>query len=94
MPCRVTVCHGVSNTNDVTLVSGLVNVWASGASIYGLFEITSFAPNDRATRRLVGGLHELATNAVLILAGLHAAMALAHHYILRDSVLRRMLPGT
>jgi cytochrome b561 len=25
-------------------------------------------------------------------AGLHAAAALAHHYLLRDRVLRRMLP--
>jgi cytochrome b561 len=29
---------------------------------------------------------------VLILAGLHAAAALFHHYVLRDGVLRRMLP--
>ena len=29
---------------------------------------------------------------VLIVAGLHAAAALAHHYLLRDRVLRRMLP--
>jgi cytochrome b561 len=29
----------------------------------------------------------------LILAGLHAAAALVHHYILRDGVLRRMLPS-
>jgi cytochrome b561 len=28
----------------------------------------------------------------LILAGLHVAGALAHHFLLRDGVLRRMLP--
>lgn len=31
-------------------------------------------------------------DVVLIVAGLHAAAALAHHYLLRDPVLRRMLP--
>ncbi len=29
---------------------------------------------------------------VVLGAGLHAAAALAHHYLLRDRVLRRMLP--
>ena len=28
---------------------------------------------------------------ILIVAGLHALAALAHHYVLRDNVLRRML---
>jgi cytochrome b561 len=28
----------------------------------------------------------------LIVAGLHALAALAHHYFMRDGVLRRMLP--
>ena len=31
-------------------------------------------------------------NTILILAGLHAAAALFHHYVLRDGVLHRMLP--
>ena len=42
--------------------------------------------------RLIHGWHELAANAILIVAGLHAAAALFHHYILRDATLRRMLP--
>lgn len=29
---------------------------------------------------------------ILVLAGLHAAAALFHHYVLKDDVLRRMLP--
>jgi cytochrome b561 len=77
----------------VLLLGGLANLWARGASIYGLFEVPALFANDRAIRRLIGGLHELAANAVLILAGLHAAMALVHHYVLKDGVLRRMLPS-
>jgi cytochrome b561 len=30
---------------------------------------------------------------LLVLAGLHAAAALFHHYIIRDNVLARMIPA-
>jgi cytochrome b561 len=34
----------------------------------------------------------LAANAIMIVTALHAVAALFHHYVLRDGVLRRMLP--
>jgi cytochrome b561 len=71
---------------------GVANVWVRGDTIFNLFRIPAYEPNDRALVHLVGGWHALAANAVLILAGLHAAAALFHHYILRDATLRRMLP--
>jgi cytochrome b561 len=37
-------------------------------------------------------LHEAGATAGYALVALHAAAALAHHYLLRDDVLRRMLP--
>ena len=43
-------------------------------------------------KRTLEGLHGDFADVVLIVAGLHAAAALVHHYLLRDSVLRRMLP--
>jgi cytochrome b561 len=36
--------------------------------------------------------HERLANALLILAFLHAAAALVHHFMLHDQALRRMLP--
>ena len=75
-----------------TLVLGLANVWVRGDSIFAQFTIPAFDPGNRALRRLIGGWHALAANAVLIVAGLHATAALFHHYVLRDGVLRRMLP--
>ena len=43
---------------------------------------------------IAGELHPLAGNALLIIAGLHAAFALYHHYVLKDGTLRRMMvPG-
>jgi cytochrome b561 len=38
-------------------------------------------------------VHELLANALLILAGIHTAAALMHHYVFRDRTLVRMLPG-
>lgn len=71
---------------------GLANTWVRGDSLFGLFSIPAFDPGNTALRRTVGGWHELAANAVLIVAGVHAAAALFHHLILRDATLNRMLP--
>jgi cytochrome b561 len=42
--------------------------------------------------RWMRGWHGFAANTILIVGGMHAAAALFHHYLLRDDVLRRMLP--
>ncbi len=75
-----------------TLVLGLANVWVRGDVVFNLFKVPAFDPANKALRHLVGDWHALAANAILILAGVHAAAALFHHFILRDGVLRRMLP--
>jgi len=75
------------------VLAGLTNAWARGESFFGLLSLAPYAPTDRALRRTIGGLHELAANAILVVAGLHATAALFHHYVLRDTVLRRMLPS-
>jgi cytochrome b561 len=42
--------------------------------------------------RLLGDAHSTLGDAFIWLAGLHAAAALAHHFVLRDATLMRMLP--
>jgi len=76
----------------IVLIGGVVNVFARGDNILNLGRLPSFAGNDRELRRTIGNVHALAANAILILAGLHAAAALMHHYVWKDGVLRRMLP--
>ncbi len=76
----------------LTVGLGLANVWVRGDVIFNLFEVPPYDPGNRALMHLIGGWHALAANAVLIVAGVHAAAALFHHYILRDATLRRMLP--
>ena len=77
----------------VAVMLGVANVWVRGDVILNLFQVPAYDPGNRALVHLVGGWHALAANAVLIVAGVHAAAALFHHYILRDATLRRMLPA-
>ncbi|QIB33229.1 cytochrome b [Ancylobacter pratisalsi] len=62
-------------------------------SFFSLFTIPSPIAVDRDLAGQVKELHELLANALVILALLHAAAAVAHHVVLKDDVLRRMLPG-
>jgi cytochrome b561 len=75
-----------------TVALGVSNAWVRGDSIFNLFTLPSFAPDDKGLRDAIGDYHALAANTLLILAGFHAAAALFHHYVLRDTTLRRMLP--
>ena len=61
--------------------------------VFGLFDIPSPWVADRAFSRQIIGLHELAANALGVVAAGHAAAALFHHWALRDRTLARMLPG-
>ncbi len=75
-----------------TAVLGVFNAWQRGDAVFNLFTIPRLVPGDLVLKRTLEELHGDLADVVLILAGLHAAAALAHHYLLRDSVLRRMLP--
>lgn len=77
----------------MALIAGIANTWVRGDSFFGLFKLVSFAPGNKTIRGLIGELHEVPTNLILIVAGVHAAAALFHHFVKRDGVLRRMLPG-
>jgi len=61
--------------------------------IFGLWNVQSPWPVDRATARTILGVHGTLADALLILAGIHAVAALMHHWIWRDRTLARMLPG-
>jgi cytochrome b561 len=75
----------------VVVVLGLVNAFVRG---YNLFDLVSLPQlGDRAMRKPITEWHGLAANLLLALAGLHAAAALFHHYVVRDSLLARMIPA-
>ncbi len=43
--------------------------------------------------RNMGGIHEVVTNLLLVVAFGHAILAFYHHYVLKDGLLSRMIPG-
>ena len=73
------------------MLLGLFNTWVRGDNLFDAFSLPSFAPGNKPLRHQVEDLHALAANALLAVAALHAAAALAHHFIFKDAVLRRML---
>ena len=77
----------------VAIVAGMANAWVRGDGLFGFFSLAGLAPADRALRGTIGEVHELAANAVLFVALGHAAMALFHQFVLRDGLLRRMMPA-
>lgn len=76
------------------LLLGVANTWVRGDNIFNLFRIPAWDPTNKALRGNVEELHALAANLLMALAGLHAVAGLAHHYLLKDTVLQRMLPFT
>jgi cytochrome b561 len=76
-------------------VLGILLTWFRGEalSFFGLFTVPALVDPDRATARTIRELHSLCANGILIMAGVHALAALYHHFIRRDTILTRMLPG-
>lgn len=74
-------------------VAGYVMVAAKGhqAAFFGL-DVPSLVGKDEALAKLAHGAHEILANVLIAILAVHAAAALWHHWIARDSVLRRMLP--
>ena len=76
----------------VTVALGIANAWIRGDSIFDLFRIPSFAPGDKGLRESIENNHGLSANVLISLAGIHAAAGLFHQWVLKDRVLRRMIP--
>jgi cytochrome b561 len=74
-------------------LSAILGSWIEGHSLS--FYLVAAVPSPWATSQALGGtilrLHKLAGDAIMWLAGVHAAAALFHHFILRDNVLRSMI---
>ncbi len=73
------------------VILGVVNAFVRGFSMFGLFHLPQIG--DPELKRPINRWHELAANAVLCVALFHAAAALVHHYVWRDGLIRRMMPG-
>jgi cytochrome b561 len=74
-------------------VTGLLQSMLRGKAFPLLgFDFPAILVRDRALTRLFHNIHEITAWALLGLIALHASAALFHHFVLRDGVLRAMLP--
>lgn len=74
-------------------ISGYLISTAKGKGIE-LFEgltLPALLPENSERGDLAGDVHEILANVFLLLALMHAAAALHHHFIVKDFTLRRML---
>ena len=65
---------------------GFQTVW------FGVLPIPDLIGKDRELGKQLATVHALLNYSMLVLAATHIVAALKHHFIDRDSVLRRMLP--
>ena len=72
---------------------GLTVVSLHSFSYFNLFSLPTITTGSRALVGSVLETHELVATVILLAAGLHAIMALIHHYAWRDGVLARMIPA-
>jgi len=77
----------------MTLACGIGYTFLRGDNILNLFRLPKLFADVADLRDNMGDLHALGANSLMILAGIHAAAALFHHYVWKDGVLRRMLPA-
>lgn len=76
-------------------VLGFVLRWSGNEamSFFGLLIPAPFAPFSKSAHHLIGDVHDWVGWSIIILAACHAGAALFHHFVVRDDVLRRMLPA-
>jgi cytochrome b561 len=76
----------------ITAISG---AWLEGHSLsfVGNLQVRPLIVERHDLGEIVAEIHSLLGDVILWLAGIHSAAALFHHFILKDNVLRSMLPS-
>jgi cytochrome b561 len=77
------------------VILGFAFAWSAKVSLsfFGVFTIPAIVAIDPELRRMIAALHNGVAWTLIAVAGIHATAALIHHFLLRDVVLMRMLPG-
>jgi cytochrome b561 len=74
--------------------TAIAGAWleAHPLSLFGVGDIAPMLAENHALGATIADIHTILGNAIIWLAGFHAAAALFHHYVMRDNTLRSMLP--
>jgi cytochrome b561 len=76
-------------------LTAIFGAWLEGhpLTLVGGLEIAPWIAESHAVGTKVASIHQLLGDVLIWLAGFHAAAAMIHHFVLRDGVLRAMLPS-
>ena len=76
-------------------VTGILNGYFGGrtAKVFGLFEIAPAPEKDATLKELFSNAHMVVGSILTFVVLVHIAAALKHHFVDRDTVLRRMISG-
>jgi len=77
----------------IPIVGIVARVWHGRPFDYGVLQFNFGAASSPAVFHPAEKIHQLLAYALFALAGLHAAGALYHHFVRRDGILLRMMPG-
>ena len=71
---------------------GLFSAWADGRNVTfaGLFAIPALIGPNKGLVKILEEAHEVSAHAMMALAGLRAAAAIVHQFVLRDGTLARL----
>jgi cytochrome b561 len=98
-PWERKAAHGVHALLYLMLfVQPLVGFLQSNAAnfpvvLWGFVPLPPLIGPDEPLAETLIGVHSIGGNLLAILVIVHIAAALRHHFVLKDDVLRRMLPG-
>ena len=76
-------------------VAGWINSSASNLTVswFGIFNWPDLVDADKHIATIAKGTHKILVWTLLAIISVHTIAALRHHFILKDNVLTRMLPG-
>lgn len=76
-------------------LSGWIGSSYSGfeVSVFGLFTMPELVGSDRQMSDILHEAHEILVFALIGVVALHVAAALFHHFVRKDDILKRMMPG-
>lgn len=77
----------------IPVVGIITFIWHGRVFDFGLFRIDPRIPSDRATFHPTEDIHGYLAYTLFTLIGLHVLAALWHHFVRRDQVLLRIMPG-
>jgi cytochrome b561 len=75
-------------------LTAIAGAWLEGhpLTLFGIGAIAPILAPAHDLGQTIAYVHTILGNVIIWLAGVHAAAALFHHYVLHDNVLKSMLP--